>query len=114
MRFRLPAALALTLLASSVITAPQANAATCSWTYRKPTVTGTCYGQSVALTYRRNMLTGFIGDRSISVVRNGALWSGFAGQDPVTLTRMAGQTFSGIVGGQGVVCSGPVPVTCLA
>jgi hypothetical protein len=113
MRFRLPALLALALLAPSVIAAPQAKAATCSWTYQKPTVTGTCYGQSVTLTYRRNMLTGFIGDRSISVVRNGTLWSGFAGQDPVTFTRMAGQTFSGIVGGEGVVCSGPLSVTCL-
>ncbi len=101
-------------LALGIVPAPPASAESCSWTYRKPSVSGFCFGQSVSLVYRRNMLTGFMGDRSISVFRNGTLWTGFAGSHSVTLTRIARDTFSGFVGSASVLCNGPLPVACLA
>lgn len=114
MRIRALAAMGSIGLTLSLVPAPPASADTCSWTYRKPSVTGFCFGQSVSLVYRRNALTGFIEDRSISVFRNGTLWTGFAGSDSVTLTRIARDTFSGFVGGDSVLCNGPLPVACLA
>lgn len=114
MKLKTLAASVCLLLCAGLIQAVPASAASCSWTYRKPSVTGFCFGQSVSLTFRRNVLTGFIEDRSVSVVRSGNLWTGFVGSDSVTLTRVGRDTFTGFVGSMSAVCSGPLPVACLA